>query len=632
MALRHRDDPDDETRQDRDHNHSEASPRRSAPQTGNGRGATEHREVALSRSGPSLSPVGIRPNHIDLGDISAWDPHEWDLADLRWEGWFRNDPSAWPAWVQGFREHQLHAIVEIVDAYNRGADVVMLDAPTGAGKTLIGEAVRRLVTDKSIYVCHSLGLQDQFLADFPYAAVLKGRANYPTQLGGDDINCGDCDQTGRGEEAECTWCAEPATCAYNVARDNAWAAPIAVTNTAYYLAEANNVRKLGRQRGLVIADEADTLEGILMGTVEFRVSEWLQRRLGITAPKKGSHGPTIAKWLTGELEPAIRTRLAQIGSTKDVKLQREAKQYERMVQRTKSVAESIAGEGWVRDYDRTEALILKPISVRDVGDRWLWKHAPRWLLMSATLVSTDEMIDSLGIDIAGKDGHGLRVETVTVPMTFPLENRPIHAVRAADMSAKNKETGWPQMAHAIGRIAAKHPGQKILVHCHSYALGAYLWEEVDDPHRRPKYTYADSRARDAILAEYLDQQHEHGAIIYAPSLDRGFDFRDDAARVVIVAKVPYPYLGDKQVAARLHTQSGQTWYEVQTIRTLVQMTGRGVRSADDWCESYILDDAFLKRMWKGRTKRMLPGWWRDAVREVSRKSLGIEQPAKAGQS
>lgn len=95
-------------------------------------------------------------------------------------------------------------------------------------------------------------------------------------------------------------------------------------------------------------------------------------------------------------------------------------------------------------------------------------------------------------------------------------------------------------------------------------------------------------------------------------MDRGVDLKDDDCRVVVVAKVPFPYLGDKQVSARLHSPGGQAWYTVQTIRTLVQMTGRGVRHEDDWCESYVLDSVMLKQLWK-KDKRLFPGWWAEAV-------------------
>lgn len=68
-----------------------------------------------------------------------------------------------PSWVQSLREHQVTAVREIVEAFE-DVDVVFLDAPVGAGKTLIGELVRHeMNVDKGLYVCTDKALQDQFL-------------------------------------------------------------------------------------------------------------------------------------------------------------------------------------------------------------------------------------------------------------------------------------------------------------------------------------------------------------------------------------------------------------------------------------------------------------------------------------
>jgi len=242
----------------------------------------------------------------------------------------------------------------------------------------------------------------------------------------------------------------------------------------------------------------------------------------------------------------------------------------------------------------------------------VWKHAERWLLMSATLVSTDEMVESLGME-------GMRVETVTVPMTFPVENRRIHAVPVATMTAKEKETAWPKMAEAVKGIQQLHPDEKILVHTVSYDLAKYLAREARGTGRQV-YTYSSSQFRDHEVEAFKKEQRP--AIMFAPSLDRGFDFKGDEARVVVVAKVPYPYLGDQQVSARLRTRGGQQWYTVQTVRTLVQMTGRGVRSADDWATTYILDGSFYKVLKDARG--LLPAWWREALdTRTTRRDLGL---------
>jgi Rad3-related DNA helicase len=65
------------------------------------------------------------------------------------------------------------------------------------------------------------------------------------------------------------------------------------------------------------------------------------------------------------------------------------------------------------------------------------------------------------------------------------------------------------------------------------------------------------------------------------------------------------------VAARLYSRGGRLWYDTLTVRSIVQMTGRGMRSADDWCVSVILDAGFLK-LWQEK-RRLLPRWWASAL-------------------
>jgi Rad3-related DNA helicase len=233
----------------------------------------------------------------------------------------------------------------------------------------------------------------------------------------------------------------------------------------------------------------------------------------------------------------------------------------------------------------------------------LWAHGKRWLLMSGSIVLPSEQIRSLGA------GH-LDVRTVSVPMTFPVENRPIYVAPVADMAFKVQDAEFPKMAHAINMILAdpKHEGERVLIHCVSYALALKLIRGLD-PGKRLMFSYADAKQRENVLERFGKSE---GGVMIAPSMDRGFDFKGDLARVVIVAKVPYPSLANRQVTARSHAPGGREWYTVQTVRTLLQMTGRGVRSETDTCTTYILDAQFSNNLYKKNTG-MFPKWWRDAM-------------------
>ena len=519
------------------------------------------------------------------------------------------------------RPHQVDAITEAVEMFNNGIDIVFMDAPTGSGKTLIGHQIARELEASALYVCSDKSLQDQFARDFPHGKVLKGRSNYPVGIGADDLfgerttkyTAADC--TVVEKDDPCLHCGPDgkAVCPYEGAKRAALSADLAVTNTSYLLTEANGPGAFSG-RDLIIVDEADTLESILMGYVEYRAPHGLQKRVNLESPKKGCHKKTIVAWLED-----FEYRLARLNLPKtddDYKAARYA------IQDAKKVREQLQADidrgtddedkgTWLRDYDwRSKkggdpGLILKPVKVNTFGVRNLWRHGQRWLIMSATIISADEMAESLGAV--------QEYDTVTVPMTFPVENREVILAPVADVTYKNMDKAIPDLAHAISVAADEHEGERIIVHTVSYKLA----RDLEDQLRRGPYkisnkrrivTYTEGRERERALADFKTSE---GAVMLAPSMSRGIDLPDDLCRVQIIAKVPFPALGDKQIAARLHSEGGQLWYTVKTIRDIVQMTGRAIRHEDDYATTYIFDRSF-GNVWS-KWKKLFPEWWREAV-------------------
>jgi len=95
-------------------------------------------------------------------------------------------------------------------------------------------------------------------------------------------------------------------------------------------------------------------------------------------------------------------------------------------------------------------------------------------------------------------------------------------------------------------------------------------------------------------------------------MDRGVDLPEEQCRVVIIAKMPYPDLGDPQTNKRVHASvDGSNWYAHKTISSVIQMSGRAVRSESDYAETHILDRQFGKLYSEHRM--MFPAWFREAV-------------------
>ena len=111
----------------------------------------------------------------------------------------------------------------------------------------------------------------------------------------------------------------------------------------------------------------------------------------------------------------------------------------------------------------------------------------------------------------------------------------------------------------------------------------------------------------------LDQFKKSDAgVLLAPSMDRGIDLPGELCEVIIVVKMPFMATNDKQVQRRMYSKGGQIWYATQTLKSLVQMTGRGMRSEDDLCECFILDGQFLTNVWRN-SRRLLPNWWVESI-------------------
>lgn len=513
-----------------------------------------------------------------------------------------------PDWVASLREHQVDAIEEVVEAFDRGAKVVFLDAPTGSGKTLIGECVRRLVNgdSRSIYTCSTLTLQDQFLHDFPYARVIKGRRNYPTEHGPEEVTCDDC--TKEGPEDPCRWCD---TCPYIVARGRAASADLAVLNTAYAMTVWNKGPGRFRDYELVIIDECDLLESALMSYAEVRVSEGQVIRYGLDYPKHKTVRETWLAWAV-RTQPLLVTARRQVHGD-SLSAIRERKRLTRLL------ADIGALEAGLRDEDARwvyapegKTIVFKPVTVNQLGADVLWQHGKRFLVMSASIISASQMAADLGLE---EDW-----DLVTVPSTFPVDNRPIYVCNVGSMARKQQAETLPRMLEAVEKVVAHHPGERVLVHAVSYKLAKeiadYLSRRLDN---RSVVTYTEGRGREAALRRYLESD---GAVMVAPSMDRGVDLPGDKCRVQVIAKVPFPNLGDKQVEQRLYaTRGGETWFAVQTVRTLVQMTGRGVRSASDRAATYILDGNFVRLF--NKWEFLFPAWWKEAVVWDGRKRMEL---------
>lgn len=517
--------------------------------------------------------------------------------------------SSWPSHVKEFRQHQVDACEQIVARFNEGCDVVLLDAPVGSGKTIIAEMVRReLGIRKSSYVCSGKELQDQFLREFDYARVLKGRANYPTH-NRPDYTAADC--LGK----TCNWCEPRNECGYLVAKREAIKGDVAVLNTSYLLSFPGNLFF----RDLMVVDEADLIESAMLSHYEFGLSAAKLALLDLQAPKKGVHQGTIVKWLE-EVRDASREAAAvaadrlEISNGEDVEAVKDLNYWTDVVAKCELVIDQWPrGLPWVREYEYMKEgnFKLKPVEMSEQGAGLLWDRGrdsetgrpkSKWLCMSGTIIDAGMRAQSWGLEKSG-----LTWDVVSVPMLWDKKYRPIMVNTVANMKRAEIEKSFPVVMAEMVKICKRHQGENILVHSVSYPLMRNIVAWLRREGFKDVISYEGARDRALALQRFKGQ----GGIMVAPSMDRGVDLPGDMCGVQIVAKVPYPSLGDPQIRERMELEGGARWYAMQTAATLMQMSGRGVRFDGDKCALYVLDSGFDNwwRQWYG----LLPRWWRDGI-------------------
>ena len=76
------------------------------------------------------------------------------------------------------RDIQTEIITQIEEKLNSGFKKIILCAPTGVGKSLVGATVSNYF-DSSFTVTASKHLQDQYIKDIPFLKPVKGKQNFP---------------------------------------------------------------------------------------------------------------------------------------------------------------------------------------------------------------------------------------------------------------------------------------------------------------------------------------------------------------------------------------------------------------------------------------------------------------------
>lgn len=503
-----------------------------------------------------------------------------------------------------YRPGQREALEQARAAFADGRRFVVVEAPTGAGKSAIGVALAREAAGAYVLTAQKL-LQDQYVRDFPDLSSMKGRANYPCLVADTHAAAAPCIAGRYFPQCE--------ACPYFTAKDEAMAADGTIMNYAYYLAEMNYAGGFG-SRELLVLDEAHGIETALMGFVELRISDGALAWAGVAARLPQVLDELELFDAVEDLEAPMRDRkhdLEALLSSESLPeettldLLRQKRWLDQRLAGLELLCTSREEEDvpWVVDRDRDQdgqRVVFRPVEVASLAEPLLFRFGRRVLLLSATILDATTYLRSLGIPPD-------EAEVIRVASSFPPERRPVVVRPSARLTRHHLTRELPQLVRAVQELIEEHEGEKGIVHAHSYRIARAIADGLPPEQQRRLVMHADAHGREDAFRRHVDSPEP--TVLLTPSMTEGIDLPGELARWQIICKIPYPYLGDPQVAAR--KELDPAWYAWRTCLRVVQAYGRGVRSVDDYAVTYVLDADFPAMLRRERAR--FPDWFLEAL-------------------
>jgi Rad3-related DNA helicase len=479
-----------------------------------------------------------------------------------------------PTW----RPRQYETVVEALSM--EGGKTMLLEAPTGSGKTAIARAVGHEHSVTAL--CKTKVLQQENYADGYGFAALFGRGNYQCAL--EPLLTGsECEYAEQGMHE----CPEVEECPYLRQKQVVMGSPLRALNYAYWLT-ARWPRVAATD--YVVCDEAHLLSDTILNftgatILEHQRIQWDLPPFPVLHSNSGSvlikTSPTdeALSWLKRARSELLRAH-ADLNRRKHnnpavLKKLRSCERLGLKIRATIDALQANAKDWYIVSgprarkvgYMHQPGFVCKPLTAR--------YHAPRFfldgwntILMSATIGNQEAFAAELGLPpysaVSVPSAWAPETRPVIIPKDAPRLGRAAKAKGAApyDLQAKliadlikSAPSTWCGVIHHTSIQGAKTLAQRLGKH----DLAGRMWlppERIGTEAQMEQWAIHKQKVPNAIAVTWF--------------WHAGVDLLDE--QICIVAKVPFPYLADKYERARLDYDP--KFYLQRTAWTLEQACGR----------------------------------------------------------
>ena len=533
--------------------------------------------------------------------------------------------------------------MEIEEKLKSGYKKIILCAPTGVGKSLVGATVSRYF-DSSFTITASKHLQDQYIKDIPFLKPVKGKQNFPclkmmesekvdntrkAMRWGLTCDKGQCQEkinkNGKEVIEVCKFkptikqvednTQEAKSCHYYLQKYDALVSKHSLWNYYAFFQIMKFNKKLFEDyldRKVSIFDESHKIEDQIMQFIGFDIFSGQVEECNLNTAKYDLTDLDSTIQLIDDIAYSYAKKIKDIKESDSYQKEPDYESVTRLERRYDRAAQAkidiltdkdnFVVNDPVQDLNGNfRAISVKPIDVSTFANSFFTTEYQ--IFMSAT-IDKFSFCENMGLqqdDVAFID---------TLKSPFPIEHRRIDLLNIKRLSYGSTEDDELEVIKTIDRIMDEHSGERGLILTSSIPRCQKILRYLSPKNtRRIRICHSynkDGKTQDEIISEHAA---DPTGVLLSSSLWEGVDLKDDLSRFQIIAKVPYPNYKEKRTKAKM--DKFPLWYTSQTLTKLLQGFGRSIRSEDDWAKTYVLDAAVNNVFFKAQ--KMIPRAYYDVL-------------------
>jgi len=521
--------------------------------------------------------------------------------------------------------NQKELINEIDGAFSSGCKYVVCSAPTGTGKSFLSKTLANssnpideeftdLVDSYQIYKRNNVGgylhedeaaaaptggafaltitkaLQDQYKELFTDTVILKGKSNYQCTYDTNfSVDTAPCIYT-RSIKSECWKCN---SCTYYAARNEALTSPFTALNYSMFSSLPDHVKR----REYIVCDEAAELEDQLVKiySCTIRFDTLKRSDIKLRPIPSSAQYDKVRRWV-GAVSEDLGDRIEylqdiimaskSVSALKSNEYKSEALAIRDLQNKIRTLVETWHECEYIIEKSH-DSITFTPLRVNNLS-KHIFKYADKVLLMSATIIDVNGFCKSLGI----KPKEFRYIESKS---DFPPEKAPIYVSTKAKLNHYNLKKMLPTILKQVESICKHHHSDKGIIHTQSNMITGYLKTHL----KGDRFLFREPGVRnESLLDDHLST--DDPTVLVSPSMSHGVDLKGDLARFQVIIKAPYLPLSDERI--KTLTNDSFEWYQDKMLSAFIQACGRGIRSKDDFCATYVLDRAIADAVLQNTSK------------------------------